>query len=179
MLTRRDVVQAGIGAAWVMLGLAGCQRQVPSETPTAFVALIPGESLYEVTYYCGGGEEGDTESLKLTRRPDGGAVLEHRSRTSWNAEEKAEDYQLDASAFDELERIVMSYDMRLASERPESDTVALDAPTKSITFAFVGEGDELALDPDQTFTISETQELAEDEREGFQAAHAALVALIP
>lgn len=153
-----------------MLGLTACE-----DADAVQPVLVAGEDLFSVGYSYGGGMDGGTDSISLTR--DGrGALLEWSRQETWDAREKKGRARLDAAAFDEFERIALEYDLRAASERPDSEFQALDAATSSITFAYVDEDGE--TDVDGMFTVSSTQDLDKRQTEGFWTAIDALKALV-
>lgn len=167
MMARRTFVQlvAGLGAA---LGLASCEKDAPQED------LVAGEDLFFVSYNRGAGMDGSSEWVSLTREK-GGAVLEHGVQEAPNSPEKTSKKKLDGSAFDEFERLVSDFDLKAASEQPESEIFALDAPVASVTFAYVDEGGD--MDVDAMFSVSDTQELTDAQWEGFNAVRDTLFAL--
>lgn len=175
MLTRRDFIRLHAVAAFAALPWLSACTFGGANTPA--VESVPGKDLYAIWYNRGGGEDGGYDHVELTRDERGGAVLTW-SLTEWyGAPEKSGEKTLDASTFDEFELLVEEYDLRAASEQPDSGLVALDADTSSITFAYVGEDGE--MDADNMFSIDEWQELTEEQREGFVAAIEAIKALVP
>ena len=175
MLTRRRYLEllalAGLAFLPWLSACASCGTDAPA------VELVPGEDLYAVWYSCGGGGSGGSEQVELTRSESGGAVLTWSSKEWWDAPEKSGKKRLDASAFDEFSRMVEEYDLRAASEQPDSELVALDADTSKITFAYVGEDGD--MDVDSMFSIDQWQELTDGQREGFWAAIKAIKDLVP
>lgn len=168
MMARRGFVQLVAGLAAV-LGLSSCEKGVPSPED-----LVAGEDLSFVSYHRGAGMDGGSEWIELNRGR-GGAVLEHGIQEAPNSREKTAKTKLDGSAFDEFEQMVIDYDLRAASERPDSEIQALDAPMASITFAYVGEDGD--MDADSMFSVSDSQELTDKQWEGFHAVRDALFAL--
>lgn len=175
MLARRSFfglfVLAGLASLPWLLACTSCGTDVPA------VELVPGKDLYAVWYSCGGGGSGGSEQVELTRSESGGAVLTWSSKEWWDAREVSGKKRLEASAFDEFSRMVEEYDLREASEQPDSELVALDADTSKITFAYVGEDSD--MDVDSMFSIDQWQELTDEQREGFWAAINALKELVP
>lgn len=177
MLSRRRFLRLGVLAATL---LSGCSWEIGGEgtvdgtdgEPSTPVELVAGESLYYVAYGYGGGMDGGSESIELTRADDGSALLAWSHKETWNMTEKSKNLRLDASTFDEFERLALECDLRGASEQPESEYQALDAAVEHITLAYVDEDGD--MDVDSMFSVSETQELDQAQLEGFRAVIAAL-----
>lgn len=166
MMTRRAFSCAGLWTGVLaMLGLSSCESPAPVED------LVAGEDLFSVGYSYGGGMDGGTDSIELTR--DRGAALATRTRKeTWNGREKTTKKRLDAAVFVEFEQLVVDFDLRAASECPDSELIALDAPTTSVTFAYVDEDG--GMEVDGMFTVSSQQDIDDLQREGFRKACAML-----
>ena len=173
MLTRRSFVKlhAVVGLA-ALPWLSACTFGGSDATA---VELVPGKDLYAIWFDRSGGEDGGYERVELKRNERGAAALSWSSKEWYKAREESGKKTLDASTFDEFELMVEEYDLRAASEQPDSGLVALDADTSSITFAYVGEDGN--MDADNMFSIDEWQELTDEQRKGFWAAIEALKAL--
>ena len=167
-MARRAFLKAFAGAL-AALGLSSCDgTDLPQEE------LVAGEDLFSVSYNRGAGMDGSSEWVSLSREKSG-AVLEHGVQKAPNSPEKISKTRLDGSAFDEFERSILDYDLKAASAQPESEIQALDAPVASITFAYVDEDG--GMDVDAMFSVSDTQELTDEQWEGFLAVRDALFAL--
>ncbi len=165
MLTRRALITLSVEAgSLALLGFSGCT-----------VAPTENGSLKYVRYSSGGGMEGGNESSELSRAKDGTVSLVVSSKEWHNARATTDTYELDESAFDAFVQIAEEYDLARAAKRKESELIALDAPTSSISYGYVG-SDGL-LDYDQSFTVSSTQDLSDKEREGCRAVMNALAEL--
>ena len=169
MMARRAFIKAFAGVL-ATLGLASCDAKETPQDDT-----VAGESLYQVSYGYGGGMDGGSKSVELTRDA-GGALLTWSNRASASDKEQAGKKKLDASAFDEFERMVIDYDLRAASECPDSEIQALDAATSTVTFSYVDE--EGGMDVDSMFSVSDTQDLDDMQWDGFLKVCDALKALV-
>ncbi len=117
----------------------------------------------DVLEYCtvstGGGMLGGYSSYSLMKDNDGNAVLETRYKETHADREKTTVYPVDASAFNELQGMLLKYNMYAASKRPRSPVVVMDGDTTTISF--------------QTekgyFSISDNQILTGKMAEGWQA----------
>lgn len=173
MLTRRSFIKLNAMAGFAALPWLSACTSGGANAPA--VELVPGKNLYAVWYSCEGGEDGGFERVELIRDERGAAALSWSSEEYYQAGEKSGKKTLDAATFDEFELLVEEYDLRAASEQPNSGLIALDAPTSGITFAYVGEDGD--MDADNMFSIDEWQELTDEQREGFLAVIEALKAL--
>jgi hypothetical protein len=129
-------------------------------------------SICYVSYRNGGGMDGGSESISLIRDENGDVVLEYERSEAPGDEAEPERFVLGEGAFDEFLGYVDEYGLRDASERPESEIQALDAPTRSITFGFSDEDGD--LDADSLFTVTDTQDLTDEQRDGFDTVITAL-----
>ena len=171
MITRRTFTSLGTGAGLMgLVGLVGC-RDVGGGASSA----IEGPHIQSVCVSSGGGMTGGGESSELRRESDGTVVLSTRSREWHSSRETGVDYVLDESAFERLAEIANEYDLRAASTRKESEFMALDAPTSSLTFSLMDEDG--MYDPDASFSISDSLQLTERDREGWRAVATALAEL--
>jgi len=173
MLTRRTFIKLHTVIGFAALPWLSACTSGRGNAPA--VELVPGKNLYAIWYSCEGGESGGVERVELIRNDRGEAALSWTSKEYWDAREESGKKTLDASTFDEFERMVEEYDLRAASEQPDSGLVAVDADTSGITFAYVGEDGD--MDADNMFSIDEWQELTDEQREGFWAVIEALKAL--
>lgn len=168
MITRRTFVQLGseVGAMSLLGSLLGCKDGG---------APIEASRIKSVRCSYGGGMTGGGESSELARQKDGTVTLVTSEREWHNSRERTVTYTLDESAFERLAEIANDYGLRRASERKMSDLIALDAPTRSVSYTLMDENG--GYDLDGSFSIHSDQELTEREREGFNAVSVALAEL--
>lgn len=178
MLKRRSFVRLGMGMGTMAAfgSFFGCSWLPGSGNVSGGTSsVIEPARIRSVSISSGGGMTGGGESSTLKRQNDGSVTLVTASKEWHNSRERSTTYTLDESAFERFAEIANEYDLRAASKRKQSDLMALDAPTSTLSYDLMGEDGR--WDRDGSFSISDTQELTKRDSEGWRAVAQALAEL--
>ena len=112
----------------------------------------------DVYYSYGGGMSGGNTSGHLYLK-NSSWVYDYSSKPTWNSKETKKVYHPGEEIIKQLEEIIRKYGLVEASKKPQSDLIALDADTASLS---------VTLEDGTSFRLYDFQDLDEHESEGYR-----------
>ena len=174
-LGRRGLVL--LGAVFMTAGLLACGRQGGTaglygkdkklRRDITLEEIRSAEAVHGdligVSYDHGGGMNGETDSLTLTRDGDQGPMIRTRKAAFHSFPLIVREYRAEETVFGTLEDLIRKDNLTLWADLPEEEYEVLDAPETSLTFIY--DETDLGGSAYETYTISFDNVIPEGGRE--------------